>query len=127
MVNCSHCGTLFEPAYASSGLYCSNKCQQDKATDKRIAQWLAGNDIGYTGAKKQLKNFIKRYLLQKANYACEECRWDKKHPDDGRPLVEVHHIDGDAGNNKPENLKVLCPNCHSMTSTFKRRNSNATR
>ena len=32
--------------------------------------------------------------------------------------LEVHHEDGDRTNNTLENLKLLCPNCHSYTPTF---------
>ena len=27
-------------------------------------------------------------------------------------ILEVHHIDGDRSNNEPENLRIICPNCH---------------
>ena len=30
----------------------------------------------------------------------------------------MHHIDGDCTNNKIENLQLLCPNCHSLTSNL---------
>jgi hypothetical protein len=33
--------------------------------------------------------------------------------------VEVEHIDGDWRNNRVENLKLLCPNCHALTATFR--------
>jgi hypothetical protein len=33
--------------------------------------------------------------------------------------VEVEHIDGDWQNNNPENLILLCPNCHSLTPTYR--------
>ena len=46
---------------------------------------------------------------------------------DGKPLVEVDHINGDASNCKEENLRVLCPNCHSMTPTFRARNKTSAR
>ncbi|MFJ6939439.1 HNH endonuclease signature motif containing protein [Streptomyces sp. NPDC101132] len=40
----------------------------------------------------------------------------------GRPLpLEVDHIDGDWRNNRPENLRLLCPNCHSTTDTYRGR------
>ena len=29
------------------------------------------------------------------------------------------HIDGNSKNNKEENLTLLCPNCHSLTKTYK--------
>jgi 5-methylcytosine-specific restriction endonuclease McrA len=44
---------------------------------------------------------------------CEECgikEWN------GKSLTcELHHIDGNRGNNKLENLLIICPNCHSQT------------
>ncbi|MFI8364718.1 HNH endonuclease [Streptomyces sp. NPDC085612] len=40
----------------------------------------------------------------------------------GCPLpLEVDHIDGDWRNNLPENLRLLCPNCHSTTDTYRGR------
>ncbi|UYQ62331.1 HNH endonuclease signature motif containing protein [Streptomyces peucetius] len=40
----------------------------------------------------------------------------------GRPLpLEVDHVDGDWRNNRLENLRLLCPNCHSATDTYRGR------
>ena len=37
----------------------------------------------------------------------------------GKPInLEIHHINGDRGDNRLENLQLLCPNCHSYTETF---------
>lgn len=37
----------------------------------------------------------------------------------GRPLsLQLDHVDGDHRNNRPENLRMLCPNCHTQTETF---------
>jgi 5-methylcytosine-specific restriction endonuclease McrA len=37
----------------------------------------------------------------------------------GRPLsMALHHVNGDARDNRLENLRLLCPNCHSQTENF---------
>ena len=45
----------------------------------------------------------------------------------GEPLpLEVDHIDGGWRNNRIENLRLLCPNCHSTTDTYRGRNKGRT-
>ena len=48
--------------------------------------------------------------------SCEECgiaEWR------GRPLsMALHHVNGDGRDNRLENLRLLCPNCHSQTENF---------
>ncbi|MFI0821597.1 HNH endonuclease signature motif containing protein [Streptomyces sp. NPDC021098] len=39
----------------------------------------------------------------------------------GRLPLEVDHIDGDWRNNRPTNLRLLCPNCHSATDSYRGR------
>lgn len=44
---------------------------------------------------------------------CEECGW-KRTSIDGRLPLELHHVNGNRLDNRIQNLKVLCPNCHSL-------------
>lgn len=44
-----------------------------------------------------------------------------------KPITfEMDHIDGNNKNNKRENLRALCPNCHSQTATWRGRNNDNT-
>jgi len=62
----------------------------------------------------------KRFLIEERGYRCERCeieKWQGK-----RIVMELNHIDGDTGNNRKDNLELLCPNCHSQTPTWCGRN-----
>jgi hypothetical protein len=38
----------------------------------------------------------------------------------GKPIpIELDHIDGNSDNNSAENLRLICPNCHAQTETYK--------
>lgn len=52
---------------------------------------------------------------------CEECGWAKQSVD-GRIPVELDHINGDRQDNRLKNLRILCPNCHSLKSTHRGKN-----
>ena len=45
---------------------------------------------------------------------CEWCGWAQRTEDGYLPL-ELDHINGDRQDNRLVNLRVLCPNCHSLT------------
>lgn len=50
-------------------------------------------------------------------YRCGKCKRDNIW--NGEPLtLELDHINGNRYDNRKENLRWLCPNCHSQTSTF---------
>lgn len=70
-------------------------------------------------SRKTVRRF---YLtLNTVEYKCVECgvtdKWNNK------PLtLQLDHIDGDGTNNSLDNLRWLCPNCHSQTQTFAGKN-----
>ena len=45
---------------------------------------------------------------------CEWCGWSERTENGYLPL-ELDHINGDRHDNRITNLRVLCPNCHSLT------------
>jgi 5-methylcytosine-specific restriction endonuclease McrA len=103
---------------------CQDHCNQYKK-EENIKKWLNGEDEGWSGTG--IKKFIRTYLLEKNNYKCEKCGWGEKNPFSGLIPLEIHHLDGNYKNNKIENLQVLCPNCHSLTDTYKSMNQDSTR
>ncbi len=52
---------------------------------------------------------------------CEFCCWQKLSAD-GRLPLELDHINGDHRDNRIENLRILCPNCHSLQPTHRGKN-----
>jgi len=52
---------------------------------------------------------------------CEFCDWAEVSKD-GRIPVELDHINGDRYDNRIENLRILCPNCHSLQPTHRGKN-----
>lgn len=66
-----------------------------------------------------LSRHIRRYIFEKYGACCCKCGWAKKNPVTNLVPLEVNHIDGNHRNNREGNLELLCPNCHSLTPTYK--------
>jgi 5-methylcytosine-specific restriction endonuclease McrA len=70
------------------------------------------------GSGRMKPPLLRRAMLESGvPYRCAGCglaeTWQ------GRPIrLHVDHIDGDYHNNLLENLRFLCPNCHSQTANF---------
>lgn len=110
---CESCGQAIH-----RGKYCSVKCQRALVHRQYIERWLRGEEAGIISSGLLISNHIKHWLRETRGEKCECCGWAVRHAVTGKVPVQVNHKDGDALNNRPENLELLCPNCHSLTPTF---------
>ena len=58
--------------------------------------------------------------------SCEQCGWAER-TDSGHLPLELDHINSDRHDNRLENLRVLCPNCHSLTPNHRGRSLKGTK
>ena len=116
MNHCKECGKI---PYRRSYTYCSNKCQCVYQYRKYIRSWKEGGIIVKT---KNVSSYLKKYLFEKYKGKCVLCDWNRENEVTGKVPLEVDHIDGNADNNQESNLRLLCPNCHSLTPYFRNLN-----
>lgn len=114
-VQCVVCGSEIN---RNSSKYCSNSCHMEYRYIEYINEWKNNNADGMRG-ENSISKHIKKYLIKKFDGKCSNCGWGEKNKYTGNIPLEVEHIDGDSQNNKEENLTLLCPNCHSLTKTYK--------
>lgn len=89
------------------------------STDKARSTFIQNTLVRFeNGDIENMSPYLrKRRVMNEQNGCCLHCG---RHEWNGKPLtLELDHIDGNNKNNKRENLRVLCPNCHSQTPTWK--------
>lgn len=88
----------------------------------------SADEILQAGYSRRASSALLRRALLEIGHV-NECRICKQPPEwMGKPLVlHVDHIDGDWSNNCRNNLQLLCPHCHSQTSTYGTKNKRVTR
>lgn len=110
------------PRKRRAAKFCSNKCQKRYEVMSKIKDFENGE---YIGRIFQIRGWLRNYISENHNHVCAECgikEWNGK-----MLTLEIDHIDGDASNNTSDNLRPLCPNCHSQTDTMRNKNRNSTR
>lgn len=107
--HCKHCGALVGERHNK---YCDD-CIARRVYDPKSSANMALAELKTDSTRR-------KWLLERREHKCEHCgltQWQ------GRPIpLELHHEDGDTDNNTEENLRLICPNCHALTHTHRRRN-----
>lgn len=111
---CKNCGDVINHI----NQYCSVKCQAEETYLNYIVRWKQGLESG-KGGEYGISKHIRRYMFEKHNNKCSKCGWGEINEKTKRIPLEVEHIDGNYLNNDESNLDLLCPNCHSLTYTYK--------
>lgn len=112
--HCLECKKSIKPCRR----FCSNDCHASSLRKSFIALWLKGERSGLVGVT--VSGHVRSHLLKMCGGACERCNtsiWL------GNPiLLQVDHKDGDYRNCSPQNLWMICPNCHAQQPTSGSRN-----
>jgi RNA polymerase subunit RPABC4/transcription elongation factor Spt4 len=103
-------------------LGCYNINPSGKGIKKQIAPKIPLKDIVDGKHPSFQTNKLRIRLIKEGikTEMCEVCgitEWNGK-----KVSFELDHIDGNRTNHKLENLRIICPNCHSQTNTYRARN-----
>jgi hypothetical protein len=119
---CVNCNELYLSTQKNSK-YCSKDCEVEYKTNKKYKHYLNNQD---EYEKIVDVKFLKRHILREQNNCCEICEM-KNEWNDKLIVFILDHINGDASNNRRENLRLICPNCDSQLDTYKSKNRNSAR
>jgi 5-methylcytosine-specific restriction endonuclease McrA len=147
-MKCKNCDNAADPTLGT-GIYCSRSCANKRTHSPETKQKIS-RGVTRTGAVRgplssesltkwkksisahyerlyQSKTFDelgfgqqRRRIIEEQNGCCADCgisEWKSK------PIIlEIDHKDGNNQNNSRENLWAICPNCHSVTESWRGRN-----
>lgn len=118
--NCKGCNSPIK----YKRIYCSNQCQKTYQYQARVAEWKENPNV-VNNKYGQIPPFLRRFLLEEANYQCTLATCSSV--DFEGVILEIDHVDGDAHNNSPENLRVVCPQCHALSPFHRALNKKSSR
>lgn len=111
---CGSCGKLVN---RTSKSFCNSNCHAKYRYTTTIEEWQSG--LLKPGINFKVPNPVRKYLLQKYANKCCLCGWAEVNPTTQKIPLELDHIDGNWKNNSEENLRIICPNCHSLTNNYR--------
>jgi len=117
---CLYCGKKIDGRVNN---FCCLECHKSYQYLIYINKWKLGLVDGSKANGMCISNHVRRYLWEKYNNKCSRCGWNTPNSYIDKIILEVEHIDGNSTNNKEENLDLICPNCHSLTKTYKALNT----
>jgi len=116
--NCAFCKAELK---GSQKKYCSRDCQRDDKYNEWLCRWLEGKCSGnYDGRGVKPRKWVYRWVKDTFGEKCAICETDEWM---GKPVpLVLDHIDGDATNTTPDNVRLVCRNCDGQLPTFCGRN-----
>lgn len=114
--------------HASAAVEVRDRIREMKITFRPSpSRWLPDEEF-FTENNYHTSHNLRRRLqaVKSRPYKCAICGLEPLW--NGKELtLEVDHISGDSSDCRLENLRWLCPNCHSQTSTFRGKNKHSKR
>lgn len=102
------------------GAYRPNQAGKGKAKNKPIR--ISTEDI-LAGLVPHFHTFSLKERLLKLGIKTNQCEVCSLTEWQGKSLnMELDHIDGKRTNHKLDNLRMICPNCHAQTTTYRSKN-----
>jgi hypothetical protein len=110
----THCAACGKALRGRQKRFCSNVCQRAKAwTDRRVILLTKG----VASSRRAARRLVEELAGSRCCALCSLKEWC------GQPIaLLLDHINGDAGDWRLQNLRLICPNCDAQLPTFKGRN-----